>query len=146
MLGDAGHMVNYLVAGVFFIFGLVLLDVLPLPWVGRGPAGSKRKGPLAAWVMGLIFGIALGPCSFAYMAPVLGVTAKLAAAQRTLFAAAVLLAYGVGYCAVITLAGTFTEVVQRVLNWNENSKGAKVLKTICGVLVLLGGLFVLYAA
>ena len=56
------------------------------------------------------------------------------------------LLYGVGHCSVIVLAGTFTEVVQHYLNWNEKSKGAVILKKICGVLVLLGGLYSIYTA
>jgi len=33
----------------------------------------QRKGLLAAFLLGLVFGIALGPCTFAYMAPMLAV-------------------------------------------------------------------------
>jgi cytochrome c-type biogenesis protein len=47
---------------------------------------------------------------------------------------------------VIIFAGTFTEVVQRYMNWNEKSKGAIILKRICGVLVLLGGLYMIYTS
>ena len=56
------------------------------------------------------------------------------------------LSYGVGHCSVIVLAGTFTEVVQRFLNWNEQSKGVTVIKCVCGVLVLLGGVWLIYSA
>jgi cytochrome c biogenesis protein CcdA len=44
----------------------------------------KRKGLLASFVLGLIFGVALGPCTFAYMAPMLAVTFKVAADQFAL--------------------------------------------------------------
>jgi cytochrome c-type biogenesis protein len=37
-------------------------------------------------------------------------------------------------------------VVQHYLNWNERSKGAVILKKVCGVLVLLGGLYLIYTA
>jgi cytochrome c-type biogenesis protein len=43
-------------------------------------------------------------------------------------------------------AGTSTELVQRFLNWNEQSKGVSVVKSICGVLVLLGGEWLIYTA
>ena len=51
-----------------------------------------------------------------------------------------------GHCSVIVLAGTCIEMVQRYLDWNEKSRGVKVLKYVCGVLVLLGGLHLIYAA
>jgi cytochrome c-type biogenesis protein len=57
-----------------------------------------------------------------------------------------LLAYGVGHCAVIVLAGTSTELVQRFLNWNENSRAVTRIKGACGVLVVLGGLWMIYTA
>ncbi len=35
-------------------------------------------------------------------------------------------------------------VVQRYMKWNEKSKGAVILKKICGVLVIFGGLYLIY--
>lgn len=145
MMGDAGRWGNYFVAAIFFVVGLHLLGVIPMPWSRPGQVGMKRKGLLAAFVLGLVFGIALGPCTFAYMAPMLGVTFKLAA-TNFLYGALLLLAYGVGHCSVIITAGTSTELVQRFLNWNEQSNGLKALKYVCGALVLLGGVWLIYSA
>lgn len=145
MLGDVGRHGNYFVAGIFFLVGLHLLDVFPMPWSGPGQVGMKRKGALAAFILGLVFGVALGPCTFAYMAPMLGVTFKLASTNLA-YGVFLLLMYGVGHCSVIVFAGTFTEVVQRYLNWNEESRGATWLKRVCGLLVILGGLWMIYTA
>jgi cytochrome c-type biogenesis protein len=145
MLGDVGRYGNYFVAVIFFVVGLHLVGVIPLSFSGAGPVGMKRKGLLAAFILGLVFGIALGPCTFAYMAPMLAVTFKLAA-TNFLYGAALLLAYGVGHCGVIVAAGTSTELVQRFLNWNEQSKGIAALKIVCGVLVILGGVWLIYTA
>ena len=145
MLGDVGQYGNYFVAVIFFVVGLHLLGAIPMPWSGPGQVGMKRKGLLAAFILGLLFGIALGPCTFAYMAPMLGVTFKLAK-TAPIYGVSLLLAYGVGHCAVIVAAGTSTEMVQRFLNWNEQSKGVAVVKIICGVLVILGGVWLIYSA
>ena len=145
MMGDVGRYGNYAVAAIFFLVGLHLLDVIPMPWGGPGQVGMQRKGALAAFILGLVFGVALGPCTFAYMAPMLGVTFKVAATNLT-YGVLLLLMYGVGHCSVIVFAGTFTEVVQRYLNWNEASKGAARLKHLCGALVILGGLWMIYTA
>jgi cytochrome c-type biogenesis protein len=145
MMGDLGSWGNYVVAVIFFLVGLHLLDVIPMPWSGPGQVGMKRKGLLAALILGLVFGIALGPCTFAYMAPMLGVTFSVAS-TNILYGIALLAVYGVGHCSVIVAAGTSTEMVQRYLNWNERSKGAVVLKKVCGVFVILGGLYLLWAA
>ncbi|MDY7018069.1 MAG: cytochrome c biogenesis protein CcdA [Nitrospirota bacterium] len=145
MMGDVGLYGNWFVAAIFFIVGLHLLDVIPMPWSGPGQVRMKRKGALAAFILGLIFGIALGPCTFAYMAPMLGVTFKLASTNLT-YGIFLLLMYGMGHCAVIVFAGTFAEVIQRYLNWNEESWGAGIAKKICGILVVLGGLWMIYTA
>ena len=145
MLGDVGRWGNYFVAAIFFLVGLYLLEVIRLPLPGPAQPGMKSKGLLAALVLGLVFGIALGPCTFAYMAPMLAVTFRLATTNLP-YGVLLLVLYGVGHCAVIVLAGTFTEVVQHYLNWNERSKGAVVLKKVCGVLVLVGGLYMVYTA
>ena len=145
MMGDVGRYGNYFVAAIFFLVGLYLLDVITLPWSGPGQIGMKRKGLLAAFILGLVFGIAIGPCTFAYMAPMLAVTFRVAS-TALLYGVALLVAYGIGHCSVIVLAGTSTGLVQRYLNWNEKSKGAVILKRICGVLVLLGGLYLIAIA
>jgi cytochrome c-type biogenesis protein len=145
MMGDVGRWGNYAVAVIFFVVGLYLLDAIRLPMPGAAQPGMKRKGMLAAFILGLVFGVALGPCTFAYMAPMLAVTFRLAATNLP-YGILLLAIYGVGHCAVIVLAGTFSEIVQRYLNWNEQSRGAVILKKVCGVLVLLGGLYLIYTA
>ncbi len=145
VVGDVGPMVNYGVAAVFFILGLHFLDVIPLPWSSTGPRSSPRKGLAGAFVLGLVFGIGVGPCTFAFMAPMLGVTFKVAAANW-ITGVILLLLYGIGHCAVIVIAGTSSQLVQRYLNWTEGSRGAALLRRACGVLVILGGLYLLYTA
>ena len=145
MLGDIGPYGNYVVAVIFFIIGLHLLGIVPLPFLGKSSQPAfKKKGLLASFILGLVFGIALGPCTFAYMAPMLGVTFALASTNLA-YGVLLLLVYGIGHCSVIVFAGTFTEVVQHYLNWSEKSKGTVVSKKICGVLVILGGIYLIWS-
>lgn len=143
MMGDVGIYGNYFVAGVFFLVGLHLLDIIPMSWSGPGNIGIKRKGMLASFILGLIFGIALGPCTFAYMAPMLSITFQLAGTQIW-YGIMLLLSYAVGHCSIIVIAGTFTELVQQYLNWNEQSRGPVLIRKICGILVMIGGFYMIY--
>ena len=145
MMGDVGRYGNYFVAVIFFVVGLHLLGIIPVPWSGPGQVGMKMRGLLAALILGLVFGIALGPCTFAYMAPILAVTFKVAASS-IIYGIALLFVYVIGHCSVIVAAGTSTELVQKYMNWNETSRGATILKKACGVLVLLAGLYMLHTA
>ena len=76
------------------------------------------------------------------MATMLGVVFSMAS-TKIVFALSLLLAYGIGHCAVLVFAGTFTEVVQHYLHWNEKSNGSVILKRACGVLVFLGGVYLI---
>ncbi len=145
MLGDIGPYGNYIVAIIFFLVGLHLLGVIPMPWSGPSQAKSMGKGHLTAFLLGLIFGIAIGPCTFAYMAPVLAVTFKIGS-SNFIYAVTLLLVYGLGHCAVIVAAGTSTKTVQSYLNWSDASRGTVILKQVCGLLVILGGLYLVWTA
>ncbi len=147
MMGDIGLWGNIIVALLMIIIGLYLLGIVPLSFLDNGinQPGIKKKGLLAAFLLGLFFGLALGPCTFAYMAPMLGV-AFTVAASNIIYAVALVAAYAVGHCMVIIIAGTFTEVVNHLLKWNENSKGAMILKKACGLLVVAAGIYMLTGA
>ena len=144
ILGDLGRTGSWLAAIIFFIVGLQLMGVLSSPW-NKPERSAVKTGFASALLTGLIFGIALGPCTFAFMAPVLAMTFTLSA-EAPLFAWSLILLYGLGHCTVIVLAGTSAEAIRRYLNWNENSKGAMRLRKICGVLVLLAGLYLVSTA
>lgn len=145
MLGDLGSWVNYALAAIFLYLGLHFLGVVPLPWSNGPSAGTGRQGSWGAFVLGLVFGIGVGPCTFAYMAPMLGVTLKVAATSW-IYGVGLLLLYGIGHCAVIVLAGTSAQRVQRWLAWQEGSRGAVRLRQVCGVLVIFGGAYLIYTA
>ena len=144
LMGDVGIYGNYLVAGIFFLVGLYLLDIIKIDWSFARLRQTKSKGLIAALILGLLFGIALGPCTFAYMAPVLGIVFQTA--QTNYFLAVFfLLAFGIGHCSVIVGAGTLAGKVQKYLNWSEDSKTILWIKRVCGVLVILGGAYLIFS-
>lgn len=136
---------NYVIAAIFLVAGLHLIGVIDLPLRSFSLKAGKRKGVGAAIGIGLVFGIGLSPCTFAFLAPIIGV-AFAGAATSPLRGFGLLLAFGLGHCGVIGLAGSSTELVQRYLDWNEQSKALKVLKITCGVLVLFAAGVLVYSA
>lgn len=145
LIGDMGSIGNYLVAVIFFAIGLHLLGVIPMPWSASGKLAPKRKGLLGALGLGLAFGIAVGPCTFAYFMPVLGF-AFLSGKASILYGSSLVLFAAAGHCAVIVAAGSAAGAVQRYLNWSESSTGTALLKKLCGVLVIVGGLYLIWKA
>lgn len=131
--GDLGISSNYLVALICLVTGLYLLDWLPLP-SGRGLPRAASRGAWTALALGLVFGLALGPCAFAWIAPLLGVT-WMQAAQGLALPALLLGLYGIGHCAGILLAAGSLDRVQR---WLDGLGGFAWGRSICGGLLLLG--------
>jgi cytochrome c-type biogenesis protein len=143
LIGDIGPTGRVIVAVLLVLVGLQLLDVFPMDFGWASHASTGRKGLFAALLLGLIFGSAVGPCTFAFMAPVLMVAFGVAA-KAFVYALALLAAFAIGHCTVLILAGTFSGAVQRYLNWNERTKGSQYLRKVCGILVILGAFYAIY--
>ena len=141
MLGDVGAL-KYVVALVFAVVGLWLIGIVRLLDLSmKSTTRLQRRGAVGAFALGLLFGLALGPCSFGFMIPLLAVAFQNAATYP-LATAGLIGAYALGHTAVIVAAGTFANLVQRWLDWNERSSGTKIVRIICGVLVILAGITV----
>ncbi len=142
--GDIGPVGNTVLAVVLIYVGVSisgLVDV-PLPGTGRGRTLS-RKGPAGALLIGLVLGAALGPCTFAFMAPVLALMFSMGG-QR--LAEAVLLGafFAVGHGIVVVFAGAYSDRVQRLVAWSGRSRAARWFRGVCGLLVVLGGLYLIH--
>ena len=118
---DLGIIGDWLLALVFILMGLYLLDWLPLNWSLLSPGTNRTKGWKEALIFGFILGIGLGPCSFAFMAPVLVVVFNTAA-ENILTSALLVLLFALGHCLLIVLAGTLSGWVQTYLDWSDQSK------------------------
>ena len=127
----AGRMLGSLVGGAiiwlrqFFSVGLYLLDVIAMPFSPPVPKAFVEKASSRAAGAGLG---ALGPCTLRTCADAGDYVSP--GGDGCGYGVLLLAMYGIGHCSVIVFAGTFSEVIQRYLNWNESSKGFVVLKRI----------------
>jgi cytochrome c-type biogenesis protein len=143
--GDIGTAGFIFVAIVFFVIGLHFIGIIPMPnFISINQNRFKNKGLLSGFLLGVVFGLALGPCTFAFMAPILSIVFN-ASSTGIWFPAALILFYAAGHCLVFIFFGTFSELVQRFLNWDEKSKGTSIVKKILGVIMILSGIYLLYA-
>lgn len=145
MTGDTGAIGSYVMSAVFILIGLHLMDVISVPWFGTHKEKVHSKGGLGALLLGLLFGIASGPCTFAFLAPVLAVVFHTASAN-TAFGLLLLALYGLGHCAVLIIAGTSVERARHFADWNRKTRTARHVKAAIGILLILGGLYFLYKA
>jgi cytochrome c-type biogenesis protein len=146
MLGDMGRVGNWLVALMFFAVGLNLLGVLPMPVFAAAPASTGRRGPIGALLLGLVFGVALGPCTFAFMAPLLGIAFRASGTGGAAYGVLLVALYGLGHAAAIAFAGSSIQLVNRWLGWRTGARAAAVVKAVAGVTVMLGGAYFLWTS
>ncbi|GAO02676.1 cytochrome c biogenesis CcdA family protein [Anaeromyxobacter sp. PSR-1] len=146
MLGDVGRAGTWGVAVVFFAVGLNLLGVLPLPAFGSTPARAARRGATGALLLGLVFGVALGPCTFAFMAPLLGIAFRASGTGRVAYGVLLVALYGLGHAAAIALAGSSIQSVNRWLGWRRGARAVAVVKAAAGVVVMLGGAYFVWTS
>jgi cytochrome c-type biogenesis protein len=146
MLGDVGRTGNWLLAALFFAVGLNLLGLLPFPSLGARPAQVKRRGAGGAVFLGLVFGVALGPCTFAFMAPLLGIAFRASGAGAVGYGIVLVGLYGLGHALAIALAGTSLQSVTRWLGWKAGARATVTAKMVAGCAVILGGAYFVWSA
>lgn len=100
--------ISYFVVGnICLILGLSMLGIFQIPQLNFAGAGSvqKKGGMLGVFVVGLISGLIVGPCT----APVLAAILLYVSTQKNLvygFSLLFVFGYGVGF--LLILLGTFT--------------------------------------
>jgi cytochrome c-type biogenesis protein len=146
MLGDVGRTGNWILAAVFFAVGLNLVGILPLPSIGAAPSQARRRGASGALVLGLVFGVALGPCTFAFMAPLLGIVLRASGTGAAGYGALLVAVYGAGHAAAIALAGTSVQSANRWLGSRIGARAVSAVKGIAGCAVILGGGYFVWTA
>lgn len=143
ILGDLPYWMNWIFAIVFILTGLIIMDVISLGSINL-PVWINFEKITVFKVLGIgfIFGFILGPCSFAFMAPVLSI-ALVSFKENWIFASLLILTYSIGHCAVITFAGASIGTVKKLIKWNDKSHGLIIFKKICGALISLAGLYLI---
>jgi cytochrome c-type biogenesis protein len=144
MIGDLGSRINLVFGVALMLGGILLLDLITLNSLPVLAGGQKLAASIwGGLIVGFLFGFALGPCAFAFMAPVLGLALSIMA-ERLWLAISLFLAFAVGHCLVIILAGSSIGWVRNLLSWNERSRGLLITKKACGVLVIVAGIYLFY--
>lgn len=144
MMGDLGSHANLVFGIALCLGGILLMDIIPLRTV---PIFTKMHVDgtklWTALMIGLLFGLALGPCAFAFMAPVLTLVFSMSQTSMIL-ALTIIAAYAAGHCLVIVFAGASVSWVQKIMNWNDRSQSMVICKRVCALLVVMAGLYLIF--
>jgi cytochrome c-type biogenesis protein len=136
LIGDIGRTSDYLIIIIFILFGLYLMDILKLGGISIQPHIKTKKWYMIAFLFGIITGISLGPCTFAFLAPILSIVFDVSN-QNMSKGIYLLSAFAAGHCLLIAAIGTMAAKMQTYLNWTQNSKAVTYVRRICGAIMVL---------
>ncbi|MGZ8441263.1 MAG: cytochrome c biogenesis protein CcdA [Candidatus Deferrimicrobiaceae bacterium] len=146
VFGEAtAHPLSYLLLGnVCILFALSLFDVfhLPIPamFSRAGASPGKDRGAAGAFVVGLLSGLVVGPCT----APVLGgLLLYVGASGHPLFGATLLFTFALGMGLPVVALGTFAGLL---VNLPKAGGWTVKVQRGFGVLLLLAGEYLLLEA
>jgi cytochrome c-type biogenesis protein len=139
IFGMVGLIPRIAVAVFLILCGLWLMDVPPLSRIAFSTkAAPGRRGASGALVLGLVYGVILGPCSFAFLAPMIGIVFSAGVGDLG-FGIGLMSAFAFGHCASIVAAGTFGEAVRVFLARWGSGIAATWFKRACGAAVVAAG-------
>lgn len=148
IFGGYERLLTLITAGVFVIMGLHLVGVLRVKFfaLGSGAKGTESQNMKGAVVLGIVSGLAIGPCSIAYVSPVLSL-AMSEASGGFMSSAGLVLSYALGYSAVLVCAGTFAQIFSYYLHSGDNGiigLAVKAVNILCGVVLVFGGVYLAF--
>lgn len=127
-----------LLGNIYLVLGLSLLDVFTISNINlpfRDQLKKNLPGPkgwLGVFILGILSGLVIGPCT----TPVLGAILTFIAKERDILSGSILLAsFAFGMSLLLILAGTFSALAQRMPKsgvWNRRVK-------IFGAILLIAG-------
>jgi cytochrome c-type biogenesis protein len=141
LFGAIGRFWPLAVAVIAIVMGLSLMGLFQvrIPFAAR--LRTSKQGALGALLAGCFFGLAASPCA----TPVLVVLLAFVAGEgRALFGMLLLFTYALGNCMLILLAGTFAGFVQALARSRGAAGFAEWSKRGCGLIICLGGVYLLY--
>ena len=138
MLGDISPYWGIPIGVIFILLGLSLMGVsacrLPSGNMGR----FQMKGYTGAILLGLMYGILSGACTFGFIAPILAVITVQNEPLKGLF---LILLFAFGHCFPIIIAGSSAALAQRLLA-NKGMQAATIWgRRLAGGIVALIGLY-----
>jgi len=146
VFGEAtAHPLSYLILGnVCILFALSLFDVFHLPTLGifssPGGAPGKARGAGGAFVVGVLSGLVVGPCT----APVLGgLLLYVGASGHPVFGATLLFTFALGMGLPVVALGTFAGLLADL---PKAGRWTVKVQRAFGVVLLLAGEYLLLEA
>lgn len=137
----------FIVANVCMALGLSMLGVFHMPFISLAGSGipQKKEGYFGVFLVGLISGLIIGPCTAPVLATVL---VYVASTQNPIYGFSLLFVFGYGVGFLLILLGTVTGLLESLPKpgpWLERVKkvfGWLLILTAEYFLIKMGGLLI----
>ncbi|MFA5092587.1 MAG: cytochrome c biogenesis protein CcdA [Candidatus Omnitrophota bacterium] len=138
---SANPIVN-LISGIFIlIFGISMFDIFHFNFIPNFKLPVvKKSGYLSSLILGLVSGLMISPCLTPILASIL---AYLSITKNVFYGGFLLFCFSYGMGIIFILIGTFGAAS---LNLPKPGKWMTWVKNICGVVVILSGLYFMITA
>lgn len=135
----------HVIVGSFIIlFGLALVDVIPMPTFLLSKAGAGRVGKggsfFSVFLMGAASGFVAAPCTAAVLAAVL---TFVASTQNIVLGFSLLFVFALGLGTLLVLVGTFTGVVAAL---KKSEKWALIIQKVMALFMIALGCYFIFQA
>jgi cytochrome c-type biogenesis protein len=138
MLGDVGSWWTILVGAVLIWVALDMLGVSACKMPGGILGKMQVRGIMGAFVLGLMYGILSGSCTFGFIAPILAVITI----QKKIFAGVLMIVlFGIGHCIPIAIAGSSMALVRRVMESSRFYSGGFWFRRFAGIAIAVLGIY-----
>ncbi len=144
IVGSVGLPLSLGLAIFLIIAGLWIMEVPPFNKIMLSFSFTpKQTGLWGAFILGLVYGVVLGPCSFAFLAPMLGFVFS-AALNELAYGILLMLFYALGHTGAIVITGTLGRAAVSALTGKTSLAFGRWIKRILGFAVLAVGLWQIY--
>ena len=143
LLGGYEKFLTLFVAVIFILMGLHLTGLIHVKFFSltSGAKGTESQNLKGAIILGIVSGLAVGPCSIAYVSPVLSLAMSSASFINSFL---LIIFYALGYSAVLIAAGTFAQIFTDFLQSERGDKILRVINIFCGLALIAGGIYFLH--
>ncbi|HBL52843.1 MAG TPA: cytochrome C biogenesis protein [Syntrophaceae bacterium] len=137
-------LIYFIMANVCLLMGLAMLDVfkisIPVPQRLMQYSGGGKKGFVSSFLLGVVSGFVIGPCT----APVLGVLLGFVALKTNVFMGiALLFVFAFGMGTLLILVGTFAGFIAAL---PRSGTWMTIITRVFGVILIGAAEYFLYTA
>ena len=138
MLGDVGNYWQILVGIVLIWVALGMMGVEACSTSGSLLYRLNLRGLRGAFVLGLVYGVLSGSCTFGFIAPILAI---ITIQQKVGVGILFITLFAVGHCLPIVIAGSSTAMVRKLIE-NRTWQGAGLwFRKGAGALIAVLGIY-----